>query len=254
MTPVPLWLDHASLAVPDLHRAIAELDARFGLHATISPADPRHHGRIHFNRSYLEVSSQDPVAEWRLPLFFLRFADPGGLRRHLAAADLAFRFEVYQGVDGRWDDVTVDGGSVPLPILVRRTHPFHVAQTWPPPLAKPHRCGATTLEAVHVCVCDLGPAMGIYSRLVGGKVLIGAVNGVLHAEVRLTSGKVVLQEGEETGIAGIVLGVHSLPAAAAFVGPPTRSAVSWFDPITSHGLKIGFAEATGILIPDHASP
>ena len=243
-TRVPLWLDHASLAVPDLHDAVAELDARFGLRTTITAADPERHGRIHLERSYLEVTSLEPVADWSLRRFFVRFADLEALRRHLVVTRLAYDIDVYRGVDGRWDDVSVDGGAVPLPVLVRRTHPPEIARTWPPPIAQPHPCGATTLEAVYLTVPELGPAVDVYGRLVGVK-LLAATDDVGCAELTLTSGRIVLIEGEPAGIAGIVLGVGSLEANKTVVGQLTSSPVEWLDPTSSHGLRIGFVEVTG---------
>lgn len=246
-TRVPLWLDHASLAVPDLHDAIAELEARFGLRTTVTAADPQRHGRIHLERSYLEVSSHEAVADWSLPLFFLRFADLEGLRRHLAATGLAYEVGVYRGVDGEWDDVAVDGGTTPLPILVRRTHPPEIARSWPPPLAEPHPCGATSLEAVHLNVPELGSALDVYGRLLGVKFLAATDNTVPCAELTLTSGRIVLVEGAPAGIAGIVLGVGSPDAPKTVVGHLTGSPVRWVDPTTSHGLRIGFVEVTDAL-------
>jgi hypothetical protein len=244
-TVPPLRLDHASLAVPQFHDAVAELADRVGITTTISPADPDRHGRVHVDRAYIEVSSHDPVDEWALPFWFLRFDDPIALRRHLDASGLPSSFDVYEGVDGRWDDVFVDGGAVPLPLLVRRTHPPEIARNWPPPQRAAHRCGATTLDAVHVTVPDLAAAADTYRRLVGERRVDGGeavVDAAGSVEVRLDRGRILLVEGERAGVTGIVLGVASLAQTSRVVGPLSGAPVAWLDRSVTHGVRIGFRQ------------
>lgn len=246
-TAVPLWLDHASVAVPRLHEAVAMLDARLGLRTTISQADPEHHSRLHLDRAYLEVATGPQDRGWTTPGFFLRFADPAALRRHLDSSGLRYEFGEYQGVDGRWDDVEIDGGTVALPILVRRTHPPVVARHWPPPLVDAHRCGARTLEAVHVSVPDLDAAVAVYARLVGvNGVCANDRDGARRADFELASGRIVLVEGEVPGVVAIVLGVGSLPQTIDVVGPLIGSPVAWLDPGITGGVRFGFVEQTGL--------
>lgn len=241
---VALWLDHVSVAVADLREAVESLGARLGLRATVTAADPGRHARVYLDRGYLEVSVRLPTGSWSLPDFFLRFDDPEGLRSHLASSGLGWRFGSYLGVDGRWEDVEVETGTVPLPILVRRTHPPEVAADWPPALVEPHRCGARTLEEVHLAVPDMAAALDAYTRLLG-RHAVSAVGraGSRGAAFVLAAGRIVLSEGAGSGVAGLVLGVSSVDQTARVVGPLSGRRPGWADPAATHGLRIGFTEA-----------
>lgn len=246
---VRLWLDHASVAVPDLAPAVEHLDRRLGLRATVSPGAPERHGRVLLDRSYLEVSAGSG-GDWDATMFFLRFADPVALRAHLDAAGLECRFGEYEGVDGTWDDVEVRVGSVPLPILVRRTAPASVALDWPPALRGDHRSGARWLVAVHVEVTSLDEATEGYRRLIATEESPRTVEGSRTDDgpvrVRLAAGEVVLHEGSSPGTLGVVLGVPSLatPRAALgdAIGPSDEDDVAWVDPAETFGLRLGFTE------------
>jgi hypothetical protein len=133
--------------------------------------------------------------------------------------------------------------SVRLPILVRRTHPPEMTADWPPALVEPHRCGARTLEAVHLVVSDLGAAVDAYTRLLG-RHAVSAVggDGSRGAAFVLAAGRIVLSEGAGSGVAGIVLGVSSLEQTVRVVGPLSGRRPAWADPATTHGLWIGFTE------------
>ena len=76
---VPLYLDHASLSVPDLRQASEQLGSRLGLRSTPTSTDPGRHGRVYLDRAYLEVSAREPTDRWTFSLFFLRFDDPAYL-------------------------------------------------------------------------------------------------------------------------------------------------------------------------------
>jgi hypothetical protein len=248
---VPLWLDHASVAVPGLPAAVAELDTQLGLRATVSLADPYCHSRVYLDRGYLEVSACRSARCWTIQGFFLRFRDAVELRHHLDAAGLACRFGVYTGVDGRWDDVEVVAGAVPVPILVRRTHPPDIARDWPPQLGVAHRCGARTLDTVRVVVPDLGAAVDVYARLTGAKPAFAKCgSGSPHVAFRLASGRIELTEGAKPGVDAIVLGVARLTEPASVAGPLSGSPIAWLDPAAAHGLRIGFVEVDGLA---HAS-
>lgn len=240
-TAVSLWLDHASITVPDAREAMSAFATDLGLHVTASAPEPHRHGRIHLDRSYLEVSSREPVDAWRMPLFFLRFTDPVELRRHLDAVGLEHTFDTYVGVDGEWDDIEIAAGTVPLPILVRRTGPPALAKDWPPRLPLLHHCGAATLEAVHVTVPDLAVAAEAYGRLVGddGTPARGG-EGEARVSFALAAGRIVLVEGEPAGPSALVLGVDDLEAARRAVGPLSGAPVAWADATRSRGLRIGF--------------
>jgi hypothetical protein len=136
---VPLWLDHASVAVPDLAAAVEQLGRRLGLHATVSAAAPERHSRVYLDRSYVEVSAGSRAKAWEATMFFLRFEEPRALLAHLDAAGIQHRFETYEGVDGTWDDVEVRAGTVPLPTLIRRTAPARSPATGRPPCRRPTR-------------------------------------------------------------------------------------------------------------------
>lgn len=238
-----LWLDHASIAVPSLAPAIAELDLRLGLTATPTPAAPDRHSRVYLDRSYLEVAAGAGGDTWIVQNFFLRFADPAALKGHLDAVGLRHRFDSYTGLDGGWDDVEIDAGDMPVPILVRRTSPPQIARAWPPPLRHPHRCGARTLDAVHVTVRDLGAAIDIYSRLTGVKPMLTTVaNGASSAEFRLASGRIALSRGLASGIGAIVLGTGSLSECVRIVGKLNGAPVAWLADGVTHGLRTGFVQ------------
>ncbi|HET7235649.1 MAG TPA: VOC family protein [Actinomycetota bacterium] len=248
---IPLWLDHASIAVPELADAVAHLDDRLGLRATVSPATPERHSRVYLDRGYLEVAARPGDTGWTASLFFLRFDDPEALRGHLEAVGLAYRFGAYEGVDGTWDDVEIDAGEVPLPILVRRTAPAEIAQDWPPALPAPHRCGARTLAQVHVGVPSLEPAIEAYERLLGLEAApattVDPRSGRSRATLPAASGEVVLLDAGTGEIERIVLGVGSLEKARTALGerltidPPDP--VAWLDPADAFGLELGFVEA-----------
>ena len=240
-----LWLDHASILVPDLAQAIAAFDAQLGLRVTPTPAAPDRHSRLYLDRSYLEVSAGTSADAWSAPYFFLRFADPEALRRHLDAVDLPCKFGRYTGIDGQWDDVEIDVPGVPVPILVRRTHPPDVARDWPPALREAHRCGARMLAAVEVTVPDLTAAVDVYCRLTGSAPEpAGAVGDVARAEFRLQSGRITLTEGSVPGVSAVVLGTASLSESARVAGPLSGAPVAWIDSRTTHGLQVGFVQLT----------
>jgi hypothetical protein len=249
-TPVPLWLDHASVSVPVLAEAVAHLEVRLGLRATKSAADPDRHSRVYLHRSYLEVAARPGSTGWGATHFFLRFEDPQALRTHLDASGLPYRFGDYIGVDGRWDDVEIDANGIPLPILVRRTDPPEVARHWPPPLGEPHRCGAHTLAAVHIGVPEMDPALDVYRRLLAcdetSSPSVSAIDGRRQARLLLASGHLVLVEAETAKIAGLVVGVTSLADTAAVMGGGLRRTpgdpVAWLDPVETFGLRLGFVE------------
>lgn len=234
------------MQVPQLAAAVAHLEW-LGLRATVSPAAPDRHSRVHLDRSYLEVSARPGGSGWSATLFFLRFDDPEALRAHLEAAGLAYRFGKYEGVDGTWDDVEIDAGSVPLPILVRRTAPPEVARNWPPALAEPHRCGARTLAEVHVGVRTLGETLGAYGRLLGlgpegiPEAVADPRSGRMRVALPLASGRVVLLDGGTGEVERIALGVASLEGVddehlVRYEGDPVR----WLDPRETFGLELGF--------------
>ena len=238
-----LWLDHVSLVVPDVASASVELESRWGLRVTPTPADHRHHGRIHLDRAYIEVSDGEPTEDWRLSHFwFLRFEDPERLRAHLAASGLEFSFGVYEGRDGRWDDVSVSAGAVPLPILVRRTSPPDVARDWPPTLRHAHPCSAVTLEAVHVTVPDLHEAVDAYSRLLGVPADSRRAEADATARFRLDGGEIVLTHGRKPGLAAFVAGVESLEPARKNIAGLGYTNPPWVDPARAPGLSVGFLE------------
>ena len=244
---VPLHLDHVSLWVPNLREASEQLGSDLGLRCTPTGTDPDRHGRIYLDRAYLEVSAREPVDRWTFQLFFLRFDDPRHLIDRLESGGFAYRFGDYLGVDGRWDDVELDAGDVPFPILVRRIHPRDIVENWPPALETPHRCGARTLEEVHVTVPDLEAAVDVYGRLLGGPVSFGIGDiGAREVTFAPASGRIVLSKGPRPGIAAIVLGVPSLARTAEVVGIKPARRVSWSDPAALHGLRIGFVELRGL--------
>lgn len=241
-----LWLDHASVMVPDLGTAIEHLDRRLGLRATRSPTAPERHSRVYLDRSYLEVSADPAAPGWAASMFFLRFDDAEALREHLDAAAIAYRFDEYEGVDGVWDDVEIRIGTVPMPTLIRRTAPAAVARDWPPALGEPHRCGARSLAAVHVEVPSPAEAADAYGRLLGIDPPRASEPGVVR--VPLGSGEIVLHEGGSGAIVGIVLGVHALEATREALGPwvwGMEGDVAWLDPDTAFGLRLGITERPG---------
>jgi catechol 2,3-dioxygenase-like lactoylglutathione lyase family enzyme len=245
-----LRLDHASVEVPNLADAVRRLDRLLGLRVTVSPQAPERHGRIYLDRAYLEVAADPDVPAWEVTHFFLRFSDPTWLRAHLDGAGLGYRYQVYRGVDGRWDDIELDIGDVPVPILVRRTAPAAVARDWPPPLGWPHRCGAFTLAAVHIPVASIQQAAGVYARLLGvalPRVVSGPGPGQLRTAFDLGSGSIVLREGAERR--AVVLGVASLELSRTALSQVLLiddDGVAWLDPSTTSNLRIGLVETRSI--------
>ncbi len=255
---VELRLDHVSIEVPDFAAAIARLDGGLGLRVTVSPQAPGRHGRVYLDRAYLEIAAHPGNRAWAVMSFFLRYSDLEELRDHLGRAQLGYRHRVYEGVDGRWEDVELDVTDVPVPILVRRTEPAQVARHWPPPLDKPHRCGAVTLAAVHLPVASIEAAADVYARLLGVQAppaLSGSGpyrRGVFH----LSSGTITLMEGAERP--AVVLGVASLETSRAVLSPmllpPDRDGIAWLDPSASSGLTVGLTEIAHSRVPDPPSP
>jgi hypothetical protein len=244
-TSLELRLDHASVEVPDLEVAVSRLD-RLGLRATVTPEAPDRHSRVYLDRSYVEVAAGSGPG-WRTSLFFLRFDDPSPLREHLESVGIEYRFGEYRGVDGTWDDVEIRAGSVPLPILARRTAPADVARRWPPPLGPPHRCGARELVAVHVAVPSLDEAVEVYGALAGSDpIASNDRSGRRIARLRLASGEIVLEEQRSSDAPlGLVLGVVSIASTRAALERRTRAKtgnVVWLDPRETNGLRLGFVE------------
>jgi hypothetical protein len=248
-----LRLDHASIEVPHLGDAVGSLDGRLGLEVTVSPQAPERHGRIYLDRAYLEVAANPDVPAWNVTHFFLRFSDPNWLRGHLDGAGLGYHYQVYQGVDGHWDDIELDIADVPVPILVRRTEPAAVARDWPPPLEHPHRCGASALAAVRVPVASIEQAADVYARLLAVEVprsFSGPGPGQLRTAFHLGSGTIVLSEGDQQR--AIVLGVASLEMSRTVLSqvlPIDDEGVAWLDPSTTSNLRIGLVETRSIADP-----
>ena len=222
-----LNLDHVSLAVSSFPDAIKVLDQQLGLHVTVTPENPYRHGRVFFDRSYVEITVQPGSDPWSVPLFFMGFKNPDLLRSHLEDINLDFRWGQYVGADGTWDDVEIVAGEVPLPILVRRTSPSKKAIDWPPALTQQHRCGAYKLAALHLTVRDLDVAREVYTRLLGsGQKLI------------------VLNEGDNVGISGLVFSVKSHEKIYDMFGNdlcgPDKDGISWVTPKKIKGVRIGF--------------
>lgn len=239
-----LRLDHASVHVPDFADAVRRFEEDLGLAVKVSPEAPEGHGRIHLHHAYLEVAAGPDGTPWEVTHFFLRFSDPEGLRKHLDDARLAYRYDVYEGVDGRWDDVELEAAGVPVPILVRRTQPAEVARNWPPPLDRPHRCGASTLAAVHVPVASIEAAVEVYGRLLAvdaPPVISGPGLGERRAVFHSGPSSIVLVERGTRR--AVVLGVASLERARTALGsmllPTDEEEVAWLDPSATSGLAIG---------------
>ncbi len=247
--PVPLWLDHVSVQVPELPSAIEHLDRRLGLRATPSPSAPERHSRLHLHRSYVEIAARPGGAGWSATLFFLRFEDPVRLRAHLETVGLASDLGSYEGVDGIWDDVGIQAGPVPMPVLVRRTSPAEIARDWPPALGEPHRCGARTLAEVHVGVPSLAEALEPYGRLLGTEApapIVDPRSGRPRATFDLAGGRVALLDGGVGEVERIVLGAPTLraPLKGRLIrqeGDP----VAWLDPSETYGLEVGLVGTQG---------
>jgi hypothetical protein len=202
----------------------------------------------------LEVAAHPGSPTWAVGSFFMRFSDPDGLRAYLEGARLGYRYRVYEGVDGRWEDVDLDVAGVPVPILVRRTEPAQVARNWPPPLDKPHRCGAFTLAAVHLPVASIEAAADVYARLLHvepPRALSGPEAGRRRGVFHVGSATIMLVEGGERR--AVVLGVASLERSRAVLSsvllPPDGEGVAWLDPSATSDLAVGLAEVHGS-VPD----
>ena len=244
-----LRLDHVSIEVPDFAEAVGRLDERFGLQVTVSPQAPGRHGRVYLDRAYLEVAAHPGSPAWAATSFFLRFSDPEGLRAHLEAVRLGYRYRVYEGVDGQWDDVELDVADVPVPILVRRTEPAQAARNWPPPLDMPHRCAAVTLAAVHLPVASIEAAADIYARLLNVEAPTALSGRGRHRQVVFQLGPATITLVEDGERRAVVLGVTSLEVSRAVLSsallPPDHEGIAWLDPSATSGLAVGLAEVHG---------
>lgn len=256
-----LHLDHASLHVADLDHALERLGSRFGLVATRTPAAPTWHSRIFLDRSYVEVSARPGRAApsgWAIPLFFLRYEALPPMLDHLRAAGIGADVSEHAGVDGTWDDVSVSAPEgVPAPLLVRRTRPPEVAADWPPPLPAPQPCGAVALDAVHLRVAHLAPAVDFYRRLLALEARSlptrDASSGGERIELPLASGRLALHSAEagQPGVIGIALAVDSLARVEQTLdargvslrrGATAGGPECWLDPAETHGVLFGFRE------------
>jgi hypothetical protein len=245
---VELRLDHVSIEVPDFADAVGRLDEQLGLRVTVSPQAPDRHGRVYLDRAYLEVAAHPGRRSWAVTSFFMRFSDPVGLRARLGGARLGYRCQVYEGVDGWWEDVELDVAGVPVPILVRRTEPAQVARNWPPPLDEPHHCGAVTLAAVHLPVASIEAAADVYARLLNAGAPHALASPRPQRQVfHLGSSTITLVENGEQR--AVVLGVASLEMPKAVLSsmllPPDREGVAWLDRSATSGLAVGLVEVHG---------
>jgi catechol 2,3-dioxygenase-like lactoylglutathione lyase family enzyme len=253
-----LRLDHVSIEVPDFADAVDRLDERLGLRVTVSPQAPERHGRILLDRAYLEVAAHPGSPTWTVGSFFLRFSDLEELRAYLEGARLRYRYRVYEGVDGRWDDIELDVADVPVPILVRRTEPAQVARNWPPALDQPHRCGAFMLAAVHLPVASIEAGADVYVRLLNVEAppaLTGPGPGRRRRVFHLGSARIMLVEDGERR--AVVLGVASLETSRAVLSsellPPDDGGIAWLHPSATSDLAVGLVEAVHDSVPDPSS-
>jgi hypothetical protein len=207
-----LVLDHASIAVPALPIAVDLFARRYALEvrSTVGAADS--HGRVYLHRAYLEVST-GASDRWEVAGFYLGFSDLDRLRRRLSVAGLVHRHQVYEGVDGRWDDVEVE---VPVGSL---------------------------REAAEVYARLLGDEPSW--------VAAGGPSVHRRAVFQLGTGRVVLVEGASRY--AVVLGVLSLGASRAVLGPallpPDDRGVSWFAPAMGTGLPLGLVPLRSGIVP-----
>jgi hypothetical protein len=252
---VGLRLDHVSVEVPDFADAVGKLDEGLGLRVAVSPQAPERHGRIYLDRAYLEVAARPGNPAWAIGSFFLRFSNLDRLQAHLEGVRLGYRCQVYEGVDGRWEDVELDVADVPVPILVRRTEPAQAARDWPPPLDKPYRCGAFTLAAIHLPVASMEAAADVYARLLNAGAP-PAVPGPGPRQRRrvfhVGSGAIILVEGGARR--AVVLGVASLARSRAVLSsvllPPDDQGVAWLDPSATSDLAVGLVAMVHGSAPD----
>jgi hypothetical protein len=134
-----------------------------------------------------------------------------------------------------------------VPILVRRTEPAEVARNWPPPLDKPHRCGAFTLAAVHLPVASLEAAAGVYAGLLNVEAppaVAGPGPGRRRGVFHLGSATITLiEDGERRAV---VLGVASLDMSRAVLSSvllrPDDEGVAWLDPSATSDVAVGLVE------------
>jgi hypothetical protein len=208
---VAFRVDHASTVVPDLAAAVEHLDRRVGLRVRVSPEAPERHGRVHLDRSYLEVSAGSIGTAWAATSFFLRFEDPEALRAHLDHAGVQYRFARYEGVDGTWDDVEVRVGSTPC-----RCSSGERRRLMSPKTGRPRSSRPTDAEPERSPRCMWWSRRSMRSSertersleraraMDDGRAAVGGLAGARTA--RFASGEVVLHEGGSGAIIGIVLG------------------------------------------------
>jgi catechol 2,3-dioxygenase-like lactoylglutathione lyase family enzyme len=267
--PHTFHLDHLSLQVLDMGQTVRQFDERLGLEALLNNADPEHHGRIHFDSSYVELAVP-PVfpprsPPWTIPWFFLRFSDaPEALYERLKAAGLSPSLQIFEGEDGCWTELRLEvPGGTPTPLLRHRPRPEPVSAAHG---AQP--CGAFGLASVVLLTPDLAGASDVYRRLLGLEKLpepfTDRVFTARRMDLPLAGGRICLIQPEGHGFASAFLGARgSGPmgfqlAVESFWQPEEliarlglrsergitpRGAELWLDPKETFGVPVGFVEA-----------
>jgi hypothetical protein len=117
---------------------------------------------VFLGRGYLEVTPPRDDAELSFPAWFLRPDDLDDAAEALRAKGLPVSGpNRFQGVDGTWLDVVVEGQA--LPTLTRRVD--GADGRWPRPPEKPHPNGSIKLAAVHVRMGDPAPLVALLEAL-----------------------------------------------------------------------------------------
>lgn len=166
-----LWLDHASLTVPDFAEGADLLAERFGMWVARTPGHTDAHGRVMLDRGYIELSEgadDDGLPPLALPRFFLGHPDVPAAIALLREAGLAHAPAVtFHGHDGVWwDGVPEAPAGVPGPVLVQRISPLEIAADWPPARTDPQQGGYIRLAAVCLVTPYVADTVNFYTWLV----------------------------------------------------------------------------------------
>lgn len=177
----PPLLDHVSL-VADPRRIEA---MGFELTPTAGAED---RARVFLDRAYLEVRLDPDSSGLDAFGWFLRVPDLGEAAGRLRAAGVAVADPArFEGADGSWVDLApapVAGAALPT-ITRRQDLP---ADSWPPPLARPHPNGATRLAAVDLRTVDPAPLEAMLLALGARRGEDGSYELGAGARVRIETG------------------------------------------------------------------
>jgi hypothetical protein len=136
-----LSLDHVSI------RAAAMTLQAQGFRVVPTPGGGGDHARIMLDGVYLELRHAADEVGVHGAGWFARSDDQAAAGRRLEEAGIFVSdLTPYEGLDGAWLDLALDGPSRVTPTLTQRVD----IPDWPPPLAEPHPNGAVSIAELRI--------------------------------------------------------------------------------------------------------